>query len=58
MPYIIRKNRDGTFRVVNRASGKVHAQKTSKANAQAQVRLLRGVEHGMAPSPKRKQKGY
>ena len=36
----------GMFRVVNTSSGKVHAERTTKAKAEAQLRLLRGVEHG------------
>lgn len=37
----------GKYRVVNKQTGKVYAKATSKANAEAQIRLLRGVEHGM-----------
>jgi hypothetical protein len=37
----------GKYRVRNKQTGKVHAKATSKANAEAQLRLLRGVEHGM-----------
>ena len=33
------------FRVVNSLNGKVHAEHTTKANAEAQVRLLKGLEH-------------
>ena len=34
------------YKVVNSSTGKVHAERTTKAKAEAQLRLLRGVEHG------------
>ncbi len=40
MPYQIKRNGDGTYRVINRMTGKVHAYKTSLAKAKAQIRLL------------------
>lgn len=49
MPYQIRKNDDGTYRVVNEDTGDVKAKSTTKEDAEAQVRLLHGVEHGMKP---------
>jgi len=53
MPYKIRKV-DG-YKVTS--PHRTHAKGTSKRKAQAQVRLLRGVEHGMTvrrkPSSKR-----
>ncbi len=53
MPYAIEKisegKNKGKYRVVNKQTGKVHAKATSKANAEAQVRLMLGVEHGMKP---------
>ena len=52
MPYAIRKVKDG-YKVVNTATGKVHAKHTSRARADAQLRLLRGVEHGMKPRRRR-----
>ena len=48
MPYAILPA-DGGFKVVNTSSGKVHAEHATKENAEAQVRLLRGIEHGMTP---------
>lgn len=46
MPYaVLPSGKD--FRVVNTATGKVHAKHTTLEKAEAQVRLLRGVEHGM-----------
>lgn len=51
MPYAILPA-DGAFKVVNTATGEVHAKHTSRAKAEAQVRLLRGVEHGMKPRKK------
>jgi hypothetical protein len=44
MPYAIRQNRDGSYRVVNAVTGKVHARRTTRRRAQAQVRLLRAKE--------------
>ena len=51
MPYSIVKitsgKNKGKFKVVNKQTGEVHAKATSKANAEAQIRLLQGVKHGM-----------
>jgi hypothetical protein len=33
------------FRVINSQTGKVHAEHTTKHNAEAQVRLLKGLEY-------------
>jgi hypothetical protein len=49
MPYSIRKRGNG-YEVVNRDTGEVHAKHTTRAKAQAQVRLLRGTEHGWHPT--------
>lgn len=49
MPYGIIDAGKGMYSVVNTASGKVHAYRTTLENAMAQLRLLRGVEHGMVP---------
>lgn len=51
MPYEI-KRRGLHYEVVNRDTGKVHARHTTKAKAEAQVRLLRGVDHGFRPTGK------
>lgn len=45
MPYAIHSLGGGQYKVVNKATGNVHSKSTSKANAEAQVRLLHGVEH-------------
>lgn len=45
MPYIIRRNSNGTYRVTT-LFGKVHMKSGSKADAEAQVRLLRGIDAG------------
>lgn len=47
MPY--EKVKVDGYKVRNKETGRVHAKDTSKARAAAQVRLLRGVEHGMVP---------
>jgi hypothetical protein len=46
MPYRVEKDGAG-FRVVNVSTGRVHAKRTSRQAAEAQARLLRGIEHGM-----------
>lgn len=52
MPY--RMERVGSrFRVVNIATGEVHARSTSRARAQAQLRLLRAIEHNPKFKPRR-----
>ena len=56
MPYRIVSS-DGGSRVVNAETGKVHAKNTTKTKAEAQVRLLRGVEHGMVPRSTRQAAG-
>ena len=40
------------YKVVNSSSGKIHSAHTTKAKAEAQIRLLRGIEHGMIPRKK------
>jgi len=51
MPWAARKitsgRNKGKYRVVNTQTGEVHAKATSQENAEAQIRLLRGVKHGM-----------
>ena len=57
MPYEIRSAGGGKFKVVNTETGTVHSKATTKGNAQAQVRLLHGVEHGMKPRTTREAIG-
>ncbi len=56
MPYSIERitsgKNKGKYRVINSQTGKVHASATSKANAQKQVNLMQGVEHGWHPTGK------
>ena len=49
MPYAIQANPDKSYRVVNTETRKVHSKHTTKEKAQAQLRLLLGIEHGMIP---------
>lgn len=49
MPYERVSLGSGKYKVVNKESGAVHSKATSKGNADAQIRLLHGVEHGMKP---------
>lgn len=49
MPYAIEKT-DGKFSVVNTETGSVKSKATTKTNAQRQINLLRGLEHGWKPT--------
>lgn len=51
MPYTVRKKKGDGYSVSSPHG--VKAKGTSKAKALAQVRLLRGVEHGMVPRKKK-----
>ncbi len=51
MPYKMKKV-DG-YKVTG-PSG-THAKKTTKGKAEAQMRLLRGIEHGMVPRAQRRR---
>ena len=51
MPYIIKKNRNGKYRVINTDTGQFKARNTTKKRAQTQIKLLHFIE-------KEKQKGY
>lgn len=50
MPYSIRKNKQGGFTV--RSPHGVKAKNTTKAKAEAQVRLLHAKEHGTLNTPR------
>ena len=52
MPYAIEKE-GSCFKVINKKTGKVFAKCTSKAKAELQLNLLRGVEHGFVPTGKK-----
>lgn len=52
MPVTTRKVKGG-YRVST--PGGVKSKKTSKENAEAQARLLRGVEHGWKPTGKKRR---
>ena len=55
MPYEIKKKGTG-FVVVNTATGKEHSKKPiPRARAEAQMRLLYGIEHGMIPRGKKER---
>jgi hypothetical protein len=49
MPYKIKRNNDGTYQVMNAITGKVHAKSASKEDAEKQVRLMKGIDHGWKP---------
>jgi len=46
MPFAMRKLPTGHYEVVNTESGKVKAKHTTKAKAQAQLRLLNAIAYG------------
>ena len=53
MPYDLKKKGTG-YVVVNTATGKEHSKKgLPKARAEAQMRLLYGIEKGMVPRGKK-----
>ena len=44
MPYVIRKIRNkNLYKVINKDTGKVHSNHTTKPKAEAQVRVLHGT---------------
>jgi hypothetical protein len=45
MPYQITKNKDGSYKVTNKKTGKVHAYHTTLVNAKKQIRLMQAVDH-------------
>ena len=48
MPYIVREAPDGGgFEVLNEETGDVKSKHATKADADRQVELLEGIEHGM-----------
>lgn len=53
MPVKVRKVKGG-WRVTH--GGKVAAKKTTKAKAQAQSNLLRGIAHGWVPTGKKRRR--
>jgi hypothetical protein len=52
MPYAIQK-RGKKWAVVNTETGKTKGTHSSRASAQKQINLLRGVEHGWKPTGKK-----
>lgn len=53
MPYDIKKKGTG-FVVMNTMTGKEYSKKgIPKARAEAQMRLLKGIEHGFKPTGKK-----
>lgn len=54
MPVKIIKLKSGKFRV--RTPGGIKAKATTKRKAEAQARLLRGIEHGFKPTGRKRRK--
>jgi hypothetical protein len=46
MPYTLIHHADGTCSVKNKKTGHYFSKNTTKGKAEAQVRLLHGLEHG------------
>lgn len=44
MPWQIIKNPNGTYKLINKQTGKVHAKASTKANVEKQLRLLKMLE--------------
>lgn len=54
MPYELVK-KTGGYVVKNKETGREHSKKPiPKARAEAQIRLLRGIEHGLVPGTRKK----
>ena len=53
MPYSMRKEKDGSYSLVNRETGKVKASHTSKEKASSQKRLLYAIDHGWKPTKRK-----
>lgn len=53
MPYTIRREKDGTFSLLNSQTGKKHSSHTTEEKAKSQKRLLLAVEHGWKPTGKK-----
>ena len=47
MPYQIIKNKNGTFKVINRITSRVHSKHTTLANAKAQIRLMEAKDNNL-----------
>jgi hypothetical protein len=50
MPFMLIKNHDKTYSVINSETRRVHAYHTTKEKAKRQMRLLYGVLHGWQPT--------
>ena len=44
MPWKTIKNSNGTYKLINSKTGKVHAKASTKANVEKQLRLLQMIE--------------
>jgi phage gp16-like protein len=52
LPYSVRKTDEG-YQVLDRETGKVYSQHTTKDKAERQRRLLEGIRHGWKPTGKK-----
>ena len=50
MPYKLKKNRNGTYEVLDRLKNKIHSKHTSLEKAKKQIRLLEAIDHGWMPT--------
>lgn len=54
MPATMHQNPDGSYSV--RTPNRIHAKKTSKENAEKQIRLLNAIDHGFVPDKNKQGK--
>jgi len=45
MPYTIKKNKDGSYRVINIDKNEIKAKHTTKSKAMKQIKLLEYIDH-------------
>jgi len=48
MPYQISRNKDGSYKVTNKKTGKVHSYHTTLENAKKQIRLMEAKDHNVS----------
>lgn len=53
MPYSLIEHPDKRYSVKNKETGHFFSKNTTKSKAEAQIRLLHGLEYGMHPKKKK-----
>lgn len=54
MPYSKIRNPDGSYKVINSETGRVHSEHTSEDKADAQLRIMRAYDHGSPVVPRKR----